>query len=101
MTRITGVAKDSAPDAAKRRARAPRARTPEPKEIVSGAGQPLDPGLRRELEARLGHDLSRVRVHTDRDSAALTELIGADAVAVGAGLFGFTDSLQLRDPESV
>ncbi|MER7706370.1 DUF4157 domain-containing protein [Kitasatospora sp. NPDC097605] len=91
MTRPAATAaassKDTAPDAAKRRTRTPKARTPEPKEIVSGAGQPLDPGLRRELEARLGHDLSRVRVHTDRDSAALTELIGADAVAVGPDLF--------------
>nr|BFD89337.1 hypothetical protein KitaXyl93_06970 [Kitasatospora sp. Xyl93] len=91
MTRVTTAAKDSAPDgkqgAARRRTRTPKARTPEPKEIVSGAGQPLDPGVRRELEARLGHDLSRVRVHTDRDSAALTELIGADAVAVGPDLF--------------
>ncbi|MEU3561264.1 DUF4157 domain-containing protein [Kitasatospora sp. NPDC006786] len=91
MTRPALATKDSAPDtergAARRRTRAPKARTPEPKEIVSGAGQPLDPGVRRELEARLGHDLSRVRVHTDRDSAALTELIGADAVAVGPDLF--------------
>ncbi|GLX49307.1 hypothetical protein Shyhy01_22570 [Streptomyces hygroscopicus subsp. hygroscopicus] len=67
----------------KRRERAAKARTPEPKNIVSGAGQPLDPGVRRDLEDRLGHDLSRVRLHTDRDAARLTELLGADAVAVG------------------
>ncbi|MFE7588073.1 DUF4157 domain-containing protein [Kitasatospora sp. NPDC057512] len=92
MTQLKASVRDSAQDAkqggqARRKTRAPKARTPEPKEIVSGAGQPLDPGVRRELEARLGHDLSRVRVHTDRDSAALTELIGADAVAVGPDLF--------------
>ncbi|MEW2624192.1 DUF4157 domain-containing protein [Streptomyces sp. NPDC048106] len=67
----------------KRRERAARSRTPEPKNIVSGAGQPLDPGVRRELEEQLGHDLSRVRLHTDRDAARLTEVLGADAVAVG------------------
>ncbi|MFF5437699.1 DUF4157 domain-containing protein [Streptomyces achromogenes] len=67
----------------KRRERATTSRTPEPKNIVSGAGQPLDPGLRRELEEQLGHDLSRVRLHTDRDADRLTELLGADAVAVG------------------
>ncbi|MGM9442139.1 eCIS core domain-containing protein [Streptomyces murinus] len=67
----------------KRRERAAKSRTPEPKNIVSGAGQPLDPGVRRELEDQLGHDLSRVRLHTDRDAARLTELLGADAVAVG------------------
>ncbi|MER6068419.1 DUF4157 domain-containing protein [Streptomyces sp. NPDC001817] len=63
------------------------ARTPEPKEIISGAGHPLDPGVRRELEARLGHDFSRVRVHTDEDSAALADLVGADAVTVGQEIF--------------
>ncbi|MCN9241496.1 DUF4157 domain-containing protein [Streptomyces sp. RY43-2] len=67
----------------KRRERAAKSRTPEPKNIVSGAGQPLDPGVRRELEEQLGHDLSRVRLHTGRDAGQLTELLGADAVAVG------------------
>ncbi|MFF4358125.1 DUF4157 domain-containing protein [Streptomyces sp. NPDC001604] len=67
----------------KRKERAAKSRTPEPKNIVSGAGQPLDPGLRRELEEQLGHDLSRVRLHTGRDAGQLTELLGADAVAVG------------------
>ncbi len=71
----------------KRRERAAKSRTPEPKDIVSGAGQPLDPGVRRELEERLGHDLSRVRLHTDRDAGQLTELLGADAVAVGQDIF--------------
>lgn len=71
----------------KRGERAAKTRTPEPKDIVSGAGQPLDPGVRRELEETLGHDLSRVRLHTDRDAAALTELLGADAVAVGQEIF--------------
>ncbi|OLZ72035.1 hypothetical protein AV521_08880 [Streptomyces sp. IMTB 2501] len=73
----------------KQKARKPQraARTPEPKEIISGAGHPLDPGIRRELEARLGHDFSRVRVHTDEDSAALADLVGADAVTVGQEIF--------------
>ncbi|MFC9909215.1 DUF4157 domain-containing protein [Streptomyces sp. NPDC127197] len=71
----------------KRRERAAKSRTPEPKDIVSGAGQPLDPGVRRELEERLGHDLGRVRLHTGRDAGQLTELLGADAVAVGQDIF--------------
>lgn len=71
----------------KRKERAAKSRTPEPKNIVSGAGQPLDPGVRRELEERLGHDLSRVRLHTGRDAGQLTELLGADAVAVGQDVF--------------
>ncbi|MEU5609961.1 DUF4157 domain-containing protein [Streptomyces sparsogenes] len=71
----------------KRKERAASSRTPEPKDIVSGAGQPLDPCVRRELEERLGHDFSRVRLHTDRDAGQLTELLGADAVAVGQDIF--------------
>ncbi|MFE2493226.1 DUF4157 domain-containing protein [Streptomyces scopuliridis] len=70
----------------KRKARA-KSRTPEPKNIVSGAGQPLDLSVRRELEEQLGHDFSRVRLHTDRDAGALTDLLGADAVAVGQDIF--------------
>lgn len=60
---------------------------PEPKLTVGGAGQQLDPSVRRELEERLGHDLGRVRLHTDRDAAALTGLLGADAVTVGQHVF--------------
>ncbi|MFV8183241.1 eCIS core domain-containing protein [Streptomyces sp. AF1B] len=71
----------------KRKEKAARSRTPEPKNIVSGAGQPLDPGLRRELEEQFGHDLGRVRLHTGRDAGQLTELLGADAVAVGQDVF--------------
>ncbi|WP_405689898.1 DUF4157 domain-containing protein [Streptomyces sp. NBC_00057] len=71
----------------KRRERAAKSRAPEPKDIVSGAGQPLDLGVRRELEEQLGHDFSRVRLHTDRDAGFLTDLLGADAVAVGQDIF--------------
>ncbi len=74
---------------AKRRKRKEHAksRAPEPKNIVSGAGQPLDLSVRRELEEQLGHDFSRVRLHTDRDADALTGMLGADAVAVGQDIF--------------
>ncbi|MZE80289.1 eCIS core domain-containing protein [Streptomyces xinghaiensis] len=75
---------------AKRRKRTERSgknTAPEPKDIVSGAGQPLDLSVRRELEERLGHDFSRVRLHTDRDAGALTDLLGADAIAVGQDIF--------------
>ncbi|MFE7276624.1 DUF4157 domain-containing protein [Streptomyces sp. NPDC057623] len=71
----------------KRKERAAKNRAPEPKDIVSGAGQPLDTGVRRELEEQLGHDLGSVRLHTDRDAHALTGMLGADAVAVGQDIF--------------
>ncbi|PGH46999.1 DUF4157 domain-containing protein [Streptomyces sp. Ru87] len=71
----------------KRKERSAKNRAPEPKDIVSGAGQPLDLSVRRELEEQLGHDFSRVRLHTDRDAGALTDMLGADAVAVGQDIF--------------
>ncbi|TRO66109.1 DUF4157 domain-containing protein [Streptomyces sp. IB201691-2A2] len=71
----------------KRKERAAKNRAPEPKNIVGGAGQPLDAGVRRELEEQLGHDLGAVRLHTDRDAGALTGMLGADAVAVGQDIF--------------
>ncbi|MFD8392390.1 DUF4157 domain-containing protein [Streptomyces sp. NPDC059680] len=88
-THAPAQSRQSSSGSDKQKARKPQrsARTPEPKEIISGAGHPLDPGVRRELEARLGHDFSRVRVHTDEDSAALADLVGADAVTVGQEIF--------------
>jgi hypothetical protein len=83
----------------KRRERQPKQRQPltrprpaaprpvEPGKILASAGRPLDWGVRRDFEVQLGHDLSRVRVHTDRDAAGLAELIGADAVTVGPEIF--------------
>ncbi|GLF93127.1 eCIS core domain-containing protein [Streptomyces yaizuensis] len=83
MTTHSPAQDGRAPDRARGKKRPSRAALPEPRRIVSGAGQPLDPGVRRDLEERLGHDLGRVRLHTDRDAGALTALLGADAVAVG------------------
>ncbi|WP_051831107.1 eCIS core domain-containing protein [Streptomyces violens] len=71
----------------KRKERAAKSRTPEPKDIVSGAGHPLDLSVRRDLEEQLGHDFSQVRLHTDRESGQLAELMGADAFAVGQDIF--------------
>ncbi len=71
----------------KRKERSGKNRAPEPKDIVSGAGQPLDLSTRRELEEQLGHDFGQVRLHTDRDAGALTDMLGADAVAVGQDIF--------------
>lgn len=38
----------------KRKERAAKSRAPEPKDIVSGAGQPLDPGVRRSWRSASG-----------------------------------------------
>ncbi|MEU8785448.1 DUF4157 domain-containing protein [Streptomyces sp. NPDC048637] len=71
----------------KRKERSTASRAPEPKDIVSGAGQPLDLSVRRELEEQLGHDFSQVRLHTDWDSGQLADMMGADAFAVGQDIF--------------
>lgn len=50
---------------------------------LRSGGQPLDSET-RSLEPRLGHDFSKVRVHTDRDDAASARAIGARAYTVGS-----------------
>src|SRR6185437_6266272 len=44
----------------------------------------LDPGLRAEMEDRLGHDLSQVRIHAD---AARAGELGAAAVTEGSDVY--------------
>jgi hypothetical protein len=77
----------SQPRRSRRRPAASAARAPGPKYAVSGAGRPLEPSVRRDLEERLGHDLGRVRLHTDRAAGAVCDLLGAAAVTVGTDVF--------------
>ncbi|MFI1044909.1 DUF4157 domain-containing protein [Streptomyces griseoruber] len=60
---------------------------PSPDAVLAQAGKPLEPGVGRAMEEWLGHDFSAVRIHSDRDAAALAALVGADAVAVGQDIF--------------
>jgi hypothetical protein len=62
-------------------------------QVLSTPGQPLDAATRGYFEPRLGHDFSRVRVHTDTKAAesarsvnALAYTFGGDVV-FGAGQF--------------
>ncbi|MFI5040815.1 MAG: DUF4157 domain-containing protein [Acidimicrobiales bacterium] len=52
--------------------------------VGRGGGQPLDAGVRGEMEARLGHDFSDVRVHTDSAAAASAQSVQARAYTVGS-----------------
>lgn len=60
---------------------------------VQSAGQSLAPGIRDDMEARLGHDLGSVRVHTDPTAAASAAAVQARAYTVanhivfGAGAY--------------
>ncbi|HVB97647.1 MAG TPA: DUF4157 domain-containing protein [Chloroflexota bacterium] len=50
---------------------------------LDGSGQPLDRESRRLMESRLGHDFSRVRVHTDQQTAVAAASLGALAFVQG------------------
>ena len=54
--------------------------------VLSSYGVGLEPSVRLDFEARLGEDLSRVRVHTDSEAAASAHAVGANAYAVGPHL---------------
>jgi outer membrane protein OmpA-like peptidoglycan-associated protein len=52
-------------------------------EVLSAPGQPLDPSTRGFMEPRFGHDLSHVRIHTDRKAAESARAVKALAYTVG------------------
>ncbi len=52
--------------------------------VGSGGGQPLEPGLRRDMEDRLGADFADVRVHTDERASESARSINAQAYTVGS-----------------
>ncbi|MFJ9561459.1 DUF4157 domain-containing protein [Streptomyces fuscichromogenes] len=49
-------------------------------------GEPLDAGVRREMEARLATDLGAVRVHTGAEAGESARSLGARAYTVGADI---------------
>jgi uncharacterized protein DUF4157 len=51
--------------------------------VGKGGGQPLAPDVRADMEARLGADLSAVRIHTGERAAASAAAMGAAAYTVG------------------
>jgi len=51
-------------------------------DVLRSTGQQLDTSTRSFMEPRFGHDLSRVRVHNDREAASSAEAIGARAYTV-------------------
>lgn len=53
-------------------------------DVVSSPGVPLDPDVREDMEARLGHDFSDVRVHTDGAAETSAKAVGAHAYTVGS-----------------
>ena len=52
-------------------------------EVLQSSGQPMDTATRALFEPRLGHEFSRVRVHTDARAAESAREVDAQAYTVG------------------
>jgi hypothetical protein len=52
-----------------------------------GGGQPLEGALQEQMSANLGHDFSRVRVHTDAEADALNQQLSAKAFTTSPDIF--------------
>jgi hypothetical protein len=57
---------------------------PSVQETLTRPGRPLEAPVRDRMESRLGHDFSRVRVHSDAGAAASARAVGAQAYTVGS-----------------
>jgi hypothetical protein len=53
-------------------------------DVIASSGSPLDRDVREDMEARLGHDFSDVRVHTDGAAESSAKAVGANAYTVGS-----------------
>jgi hypothetical protein len=65
---------------------APESRALDPRALPEGAGRsgiPLDTETRQAMEARFGHDLSRIRIHPQAEGAGSAQALGAAAYTVG------------------
>src|SRR5262245_4561421 len=61
-------------------------------DTLRSPGEALEPALRGEMESDLGHDLSRVRVHSDSKAAAATRAVESPAFTVGRNVVLGTDA---------
>ena len=55
-------------------------------DVIRSGGRPLEPDVRVDMEARLGHDFSDVRVHDDSAAAASATSVNAHAYTVGSNV---------------
>jgi len=54
--------------------------------VSSGGGRPLEPEVRTDMESRLGHDFSDVRVHDDGRAHDSAKAVHANAYTVGSNV---------------
>jgi hypothetical protein len=55
-------------------------------DVINSSGRPLDTDVRTDMEQRLGHDFSDVRVHDDSAAAASAQAVNAHAYTVGSNI---------------
>jgi hypothetical protein len=61
-------------------------RSPVHEVVSSGGGTPLAPEVREDMESRLGHDFSDVKVHTDGAAHDSAKSVNAHAYTVGSNV---------------
>ena len=55
-------------------------------DVISAPGRPLEPDVRADMEARLGHDFGDVRVHDDSRAHDSAVAVNANAYTVGSNI---------------
>jgi hypothetical protein len=55
-------------------------------DVINAPGRPLEPGVRTDMEARLGADFGDVRVHDDAAAATSAKAVNAHAYTVGSNV---------------
>jgi hypothetical protein len=67
-------------------------------DVIASGGDPLDGGVRRDMEARLGADFSDVRVHTGTAAHESAQDVGARAYTVGSNVVFQRDTYDPASP---
>jgi hypothetical protein len=67
--------------------------------VNSGGGTPLDADTRADMESRLGHDFSDVRVHTDSRAHESAQAVNAHAYTVGSNVVFQRDKYDTSSTE--
>lgn len=55
-------------------------------DVINSGGRPLEPEVRADMESRLGHDFSDVRIHDDAAAQASAGAVNAHAYTVGSNV---------------
>ena len=66
--------------------------------ISSGGGHPLEPDVRADMEARLGHDFGDVRIHDDARAHNSAVAVNAHAYTVGSNIVFQRDRYDPSSP---